>query len=309
MTKCDLLIIGAGPAGLSAGLYASRYKINHLVVGELIGGEASTAFKICNFPTEKEISGRELAEKMEETVGYHKVNIIKEKVSCIEKKNKVFLINLKKGENIEAKAIILATGTKRKKLGILKEDFFRGRGVHYCATCDGPFYKDKIVGVVGGGNAALTAAIFLADICSNVYLICRENKKEDLPAETIWIENVLNNKKIKVLWGENIKELIGDKFLEAVILKGEDGKSSKIKINGLFVEIGSKPNFPEIKFPLDLAPNGEIKVNPSQETSVPGFFAAGDVSSGSNGLRQIITALSEGMIAADSVFKYLKCNK
>lgn len=306
MNKYDLLIIGTGPAGLSAGLYASRYKINHLLIGQVIGGQILTAYKINNFPTEIDILGVELAKKMEKVVNHYQVNIKRGKVMLIEKKGDNFLVHLENKEKIASKTVILATGTERRKLGLEKEDTLAGRGVHYCATCDGPFYKDKVVAVVGGGNAALTAAIFLADICSKVYLICREKGTKDLRAESAWIDNILANKKIEILWGTNVKKLMGDKFLQAVVLDKEYQGKKEIKLDGLFVEIGGMPVFSKIAFPLSLAPNGAIEVKPSQETNVKGFFAAGDVSSGSNGIAQIVTALSEGMIAADSAFKYLK---
>ena len=305
--KKDLLIIGAGPAGLNAGLYAARYKIDHLLIGEMVGGQASMAVEICNFLTEISIKGVDIIRKMENTARHYGVCIRYGKVELIKKIEDRFLAKTKEGDEIEAKAVILATGTERRKIGLDKEAEFTGRGVHYCATCDGPLYRGKIVGVIGGGNAALTAAIFLADVASQVYLICREKSPEEFRAETAWIENVLRNKKIEILWDTNVKAFLGDKFLEEVLLDKEHKGSKKIKIDGIFIEIGAIPTIPKTEgFNLKTAPNGAIEIDRAQATNVFGLFAAGDVTTGSNGFKQIVTALSEGAIAADSAFKYLK---
>jgi len=308
MKSFDLIIIGAGPAGLTAGIFASRYKTNHLVLGEAIGGIISTAHKVGNFPTEIDISGVELAQKIVNSAKHYEVKIENAKVKLIKKEKNRFLIILEKGESYQSKAIILATGTKRRRLELEKEKEIKG--ISYCATCDGFFYQGKIVGVVGGGNSALTSAIYLADIAKKVYLICREKDKNEFRAETIWVDNLLANKKIEILWQTNVKKLKEkNKALYSVkIDKNYKGKD-EIELDGLFIAIGVMPTLPKIEgMQINLAPDGSIKIDQTCATNIKGFFAAGDLTDGSNRFRQAITACSEGAIAADSVHKYLKEN-
>jgi len=304
MNQYDVLIVGTGPAGLSAALYATRYKLNHLAIGEIKGGQVGFAFKICNIPTEKEILGVELAQKMFDNVKNAGANILLGKVEFIKKTEKGFLVQTNQ-EEFQAKTIILATGTKRKKLGLEKEKELQGKGVHYCATCDGFFYQDKVVGVVGGGNAALTAALYLSNLAKKVYLICLEKNKQELPAEIVWIDKVLENKKIEIFWDAQVKELIGDENLKAIVIESGN-KDKELELNGLFIEIGGVANLPKMDFSLDKESEGLIKVDKAQQTNVKGAFAAGDVSSGSNGFKQIITAMAEGAIAVNSALEYLK---
>jgi len=296
MEEYDLIIIGAGPAGLTAGVYAGRYLLKTLIIGKLPGGMISEAHKVCNFPSYKTISGMELTKKMVEQVKELGIEVKSEEVKEI-KTNEVFEI---KTDNLtyKTKKIILAVGRKRKKLNILGEKEFLGKGVSYCATCDAGFFKDKDVAIVGGSNTALTAALLLAEYAKKVYIIYR--KGSFFRAEPAWIKQVEKNKKIKTIFNANVQEIYGKERVEKVKL---DNKSD-LKVDGIFVEIGS---IPDEKFSKQLGLKTEkkyIKVNKKQETNIKGIFAAGDVTD--NLLKQAVTACGEGAIAATSAYEEIK---
>ena len=298
----DLIIIGAGPAGLAAAVYAARYQLKTLVIGQIPGGIAGTAHKVCNFPSYSEINGMQLMMKMLEQVKTNNVEIKQETVQNI-KNVKIFKIKTNKSE-YQAKKIIIATGTERKKLGLKEELKFLGRGISYCATCDSGFYKDKIACVVGGSDAALTAALLLANIAKKVYLIYR--RKEFTKAEPAWISQVKNEKKIEILSNTEIMGLIGKDKLEKIEIKSKNNKK-QLAIEGLFIEVGSVPNIKlaeQLKLKLE---KNQIIVDKNQKTNISGVFAAGDVTN--NSLKQIITACSEGSVAAYNTYKELKFEK
>ena len=291
--KYDLIIIGAGPAGLTAALYAARYKVDVLVIGILHGGTATEAHKVCNFPSYENVGGAELMLKMIKQVKNLGVEIKQEEVIEIDRKFKVVT---NKGE-YSCKKIIIATGSKRMKLGVEREDELTGKGINYCATCDANFYKDKIVGVVGGGNATLTSALLLAKIAEKVYIIYRKDKFSK--AEPMWVEDVKKEKKIFPIFNSEVQKLIGKKKLEEVKVSG----NKKIKLDGLFVEIGGISNIKLAKLLGIKLDRNYIKVDNEQKTNVEGVFAAGDVTN--NPLKQIVTACGEGAVAGFSVFKEL----
>jgi len=297
--KYDLAIIGTGPAGYTASIYASRYKIKHVLIGQVPGGLATEAHKVCNFPTNKEIKGVDLMQKMRKHAISFSTEEFSEEVLEIEHDNSNFKITTRSEKVFTAKTILLAIGTKRRKLNVPDEEKYIGKGLTYCATCDGPFYKDKVVAVVGGSDAANTTSLYLSQIASEVIQIYRKDK---LRGDPTWSHQVINNPKIKVIYNKNIKDLEGTEKLEFVIL--DDG--TKIKVNGLFVEIGSVPNTTLIEN-LNIATdkNGYIIVDQAQKTNIEGAWAAGDITTGSNSFRQIITACSEGAIAAEDIFRYL----
>ena len=302
--KYDLIIIGAGPAGLTASIYASRYSINHLVIGKITGGLASEIYEVENFPTEERISGLELVEKMKKVVEHFGAKIINDEVVSIERENDgTFLVKTRNLLNVKAKNIILALGTTRRKLNIPGEKELTGKGVSYCATCDGPFYKDKVVGVVGGSDAAGVTALYLSKIAKKVYIIYR---RAQLRAEAVTRKRISEAGNIEVIYNNTIKELKGKDVLEEAILNNPFNGSDRLKLDGLFVEIGGVPP-KELITDLGLKTDDEgyIVVDKSCLTSADGIFAAGDVSSGSNKLKQIITACAEGAIAANSVHKIL----
>ena len=301
--KYELIIVGSGPAGLTASVYASRYSVDHLVIGKLTGGLASEIYEIENFPTEEKISGLALVEKMKKVVEHFGAEIVNDEVVSIEKEGDLFLVKTRELLNIKAKNIILALGTTRRKLNVPGEKELTGKGVSYCATCDGPFYKDKIVGVVGGSDAAGVTALYLSKIAKKVYIIYRRSQ---LRAEEVTRKRISEAGNIEVIYNNNIKELRGNEFLQEAVLENPYKGSEKLKLDGLFIEIGGVPPkdlINDLKLKTD--DEGYIIVDKDCSTSVEGIFAAGDVSSGSNKLKQIITACAEGAIAANSVHKLL----
>jgi len=288
----DLIIVGSGPSGLTSAVYASRYKLDTLIIGKLYGGLISEAHEVCNFPTYEKIKGFELAQKMVSQVVKLGVQIKPEEVLEIKKEN-CFIIktNIK---DYKAKKIILAIGTKRNKLDIKGEDKFLGKGVSYCATCDAVFYKDKIVAVVGGSDAALSAALLLSEYAKKVYIVYR---KKFFRAEPVWVELVEKNEKIKSIFNSNVIEISGEEKVEKIKLdNGEE-----IISDGIFIEVGSSPEdtlAKQLGLEID---EGYISVNKKQETNINGIYAAGDVTN--NPLKQVVTACAEGAIAANSVYE------
>jgi thioredoxin reductase (NADPH) len=299
----DLCIIGTGPAGLTAAIYAARYKVDQVLVGELTGGTMTSSHKICNYPSEIEISGMDLSKKMWEHVVNLNVPYKNAGVSTIKKEISNYLVTLTNGETINAKTVLLATGTKHKHLGLPNEEKLTGRGVSYCATCDAAFFTNKKVAVVGGSDSANTASLYLANIASEVYQI---HRGENLRGETAWVDQVKSNPKIKLMLNTDVSDVIGEKALEAVELKDSQG-TKNLNINGLFIEIGSEPDPFLIKqLELETDDRGYIQVKQDQSTSKIGVWAAGDITTGSNGFRQIITACSEGAVAAQNIFTFLQ---
>ncbi len=294
--KYELIIIGTGPAGLTAGIYAARYKMNALIIGQTLGGLASIAHEICNFPTREKISGMKLMMEMIEHVRKLGVEIRNEEVIEIKKSKNRFEITTNKGKYFSKKTII-ATGLERKRLELKGEKEFIGKGVNYCATCDAAFYKDKVVAVIGGGDAALGSAVLLSKMAKRVYIIYRQ--KKFLKAESARIEEVLGNSRIKPIFGSMVTKLIGKEKLEEIELNHKD----RIKVDGIFVEVGNIPGTELAKKLKVKLEKNYIKVDKRQKTNIKGIFAAGDVTS--NPLKQIITACAEGAIAADSAYKEL----
>jgi thioredoxin reductase (NADPH) len=301
----DLIIVGSGPAGLTAGIYASRYKLKTLIIGKINGGLMVEAHKICNFPTEECISGIELTEKMVKNAKAQGAEIVNKEITKIEEAQEgLFKLISSEGREFFSRTIILAYGTVHRRLGLPNEEKLLGRGISYCATCDGMFFKNKKVAVVGGSDSALTAALYLSEIAEKVFLIYR---REKLRGEPVWIEKVYQSKNIEVILNTQVVELIGENKLEEIKLSN----GSQLEINGLFIEIGTEPVkydfIKELKIETD--EDGYLKVNQAQQTSKLGIWAAGDLTTGSNYFRQIITACAEGAIAAESVFKYLKAKE
>lgn len=299
----DLAIIGAGPAGLAASIYASRYSLEHKIVGTVLGGQISEAHIIDNYPGIPGISGSELSQKWGDHAKKYRTEIVPNLVKSMEKSGS-FKLTLDNEKVISARAILLATGTKRRKLNVLGEAEFLGRGVSYCATCDGFFYKDKIVGVVGGGDTAASAAVYLSGICQKVYIIYR---KEKLRAEPFWAKLIEKNSKIEVIFNTNILEIIGLDKLEKIKLDKEYNGEKELYLNGIFIEVGSDPDISYAKnLGIDTDEGGYVKIKRGGATSVLGIWAAGDITDGSDKFRQVITAAAEGAVAVRSIFNYFK---
>ena len=298
--KYDVIIIGAGPGGLTAGVYCFRYNLKTLIIGQLPGGYVGLTHKICNFPGDQGVSGSDLANKMINHIKNIDVDFIQEAVKDISGKNGNFKVKTEKKEYL-GKKIIIATGTEHKKLGLKEEEKFFGRGISYCATCDAGFYKEKVAGVVGGGNSALTSAILLSKYAKEVFLIYRGDSLSK--GEPKWVEEVQNNPKIKILFNTEVKKIKGKEKFEGVELS--NGK--ELILNGLFIEIGAIPNIKlaeRLKLELKKL---SIKVDKEKRTNVPGVYAAGDVTD--TPFKQILTAQADGAIAAHSAYTDLEKEK
>jgi len=300
----DIAIIGAGPAGLSASIYAGRYRLKNIVFGKQIGGSIADAHKVCNYPGVGDITGLELGSRMYEQAKKNGADMSLESIVSIEKEGNLFKLETDVQKEITAKTIILATGTKRNKLAVPGEDKYLGKGVSYCATCDAMFYKDKVVGVVGGSNAATMAATMLADIAKQVYIIYRGAALRGEPA---WIDDVKSKKNIEVILTTVITAIEGNETVERVKLSKEFNGSQYLNVDGLFIEIGSEPNadLPN-KLGVALDKENYIIVKDDQSTSIEGIWAAGDATTNSNKLQQVATAVAEGAVAATSIYSYLK---
>jgi len=300
----DTAIIGAGPAGLSASIYASRYRLKNIVFGKMIGGTISDAHKVCNYPGVPDVSGIELGQIMFKQAKEQGAEFSTESIADIKKENGVFKLISDDEKEYFAKTVILATGTKRNKLAIPDEDKYLGKGVSYCATCDAMFYKNKTVGIVGGSNAATMAATMLADVAKKVYIIYRRNK---LRGEVAWIEEVESKDNIETIFMTVVVGIEGENRLERVKLSKKYKDSEYLDLDGLFIEIGSEPNVVlPVKMGLDLDEKQYIVVDQSQATSEPGIWAAGDCTTNSNKFQQVVTAVGEGGVAANAIYAYLK---
>src|SRR5680860_16238 len=300
----DLIILGAGPAGFSASIYASRYKINHVIIGSIFDSSTAKAHLLENWPGEKSIKGFDLVNNFQNHAKGFGVEIFQENVVEIKKENNIFTIKTNLDKIYQAKAILIALGTKHRKLNIPGEAEFLGKGVSYCAVCDGPFFKEKIVAVVGGSNSAVMAATMLSEHAQKVYLIYRG---KPLRCEPLVLERVENNPKIEIVYNTNIVKVSGEKKVESIEIDNEYQGSKEIKLDGVFIEAGSVPSVSLLKdLEINVDEAGYIIINNDGSTNTKCVYAAGDITNGSNGLRQIITAASEGAIAATSIYKYLK---
>jgi len=299
-----LVIIGAGPAGLAASIYAARYGVENLVIGSLLGGQISETHLIDNYPGIEDMSGFDFAQKLGHHAQKYGTEILPAKVKEILNKENGFEIFLDDDKKIESQTILLATGTKRRKLNIPGEEEFAGKGVSYCATCDGFFYKNKTVAVLGGSDSAAGAAVYLADIAAKVFLIYR---KANLRCEPYWCRLIEKNPKIEVIYNTNVIEITGEAKLSQLKLDKAWQEKDDLPVDGLFIEAGSDPNIDFAK-KLEVAVDdgGYVKIKSDCATSVAGVWAAGDITDGSDKFRQVITAAAEGAIAARSIFNYLK---
>jgi len=299
----QLIIVGGGPAGLTASIYASRYGIKHLVISESPGGTIAYSHSVGNWPSEVEISGMELMQKFEKSVSHYGTEIKYKKVVEIKKDGKLFEIKTNEDNIFTSSSLLLTTGVERRKLGIPSEEKFVNKGVAYCATCDGPLYKDKTVVVVGGGNAGVESAILLSKIASKVYLI---ETLPELRAEKVWVDD-LHKTDTEIILSNKIVEITGGEEVEKIILEKEYNDSKEIATDAVFVEIGVDPKS-ELIDTLELEKNkyGYVEVSSKQETSADGIWAAGDITSESDGFQQVITSCAEGAIAINSINKFLK---
>ena len=299
-----LIILGSGPAGYSAGIYAARAGLNPiLITGLEIGGQLTTTTDVENWPGDHDdLQGPDLMERMKNHAQKFDVKIINDHIEQVILKDKP--IELKGNDTYLTESLIIATGASAQYLGIESEEKFLGRGVSACATCDGFFYKDKEVAVIGGGNTAAEEALYLSNICSKVHLI---HRRDSLRAEKILQDRIFNKakeKKIEIHWNSQLQEVVGDELVNKIIL--DSGK--ELNLEGVFIAIGHKPNTDMFIDQLDMK-NGYISINSGlsgnvTQTSVDGVFAAGDVADSI--YRQAITSAGFGCMAALDAQKFLE---
>lgn len=299
----DLVIIGAGPAGLTASIYAQRARLDAVVLERLVpGGQILLSERIENYPgVPLPISPKRLMEKMQrqaENLGMKLEQVETKGIELDEEKKIIHTLSDKK---FSALAVIIASGTEPSKLGAEGETTFVGRGVSYCATCDAPFFKDREIMVVGGGNTALEETLHLVKFVSKVYLVHRRGM---LRAEKILQERAFRNPKVEIIFRSVVTMIYGDSQVEGVNLKNlETGKIKKVPCSGIFISVGLKPNTEFIRGLIELDKKGFVKTRANLETNVPGIFACGDVRK--NLLKQVVVACGEGALAAASAEKYI----
>ncbi|MDP3988480.1 MAG: FAD-dependent oxidoreductase [Candidatus Levybacteria bacterium] len=310
----DLIIVGTGPAGLTASIYASCFHLNHVVLGKVLGGQMSLAHNIINYPGFESITGAELTEKMAAQVKGRGGEIISDSVVEIKKIEQGFEIITESQKTYQTKSIILATGMERRKLNIKGEAEYTGKGIIYCAPCDKYNYADKIAVVVGGGNSAATSAITVAGAASKVYLIYRGSQ---LRCDPMWLEQLKADPKIEVVYESTVLEILGDgekltsiRIVPTLSNNPNPLNPRELPVDKLFIEIGGVPGT-ALLIPLgvEVDPGGFIKVNDNLATNVAGIFAAGDVINYKLSIEQISTAVGLGAMAATSTFAYLKGQK
>jgi thioredoxin reductase (NADPH) len=298
----EVIIVGGGPAGLTAGLYSSRARLNSVLIEKgVFGGQITYAEHVENFPGFPEgINGMELGAKMHEQAHKHGLKTIFAEVTELELQGELKIVKTTEG-NLYAKAIILAGGAVRRKLGVTGESRLTGKGVSYCAVCDGAFFHDQKVAVIGGGDTAITEALHLTKFASRVTII---HRRDQLRAGLILQEKVRSEPKIDLLWNTTISEIEGKDIVEKIKLVNiETGQESSMGVNGVFVSVGIKPDTDYMKRILPLDESGYIITNEKMETPIPGILAAGDIRH--NSARQAITAAGDGATAAIYAQKYL----
>lgn len=307
MKQYDVIILGAGPAGLTASIYAVRSGLKTLVIeNKMVGGQATLTYEIKNYPGFESISGMDLTMQMQAQAENLGVEFEYDTVEDINLNEKTVTTSM---EQFSAKAIILAMGASARKIGAKNEDELTGKGVAYCAVCDGAFFKDEDVVMVGGGNSAIEDAIYLSKIAKSVTIVnnlpnftCQEILKEELE------KTIKERKNISIIQGHMIKEMVGKDKLEKVIIASVDGvETGEIPCAGCFVAIGRKPDTDMVREQIELDSHGYIKADENMHTSIDGVFVAGDIRV--KNLRQIITACADGAIAGTEANAYINTLK
>ncbi len=304
MKGYNLIIAGAGPAGLTAGVYAARAKLDVVLYEKMLpGGQVATTDLVENYPGfPKGISGSELMSRIAEQAEKFNLNVESKSVENISRQGDLCLVKTEDGEGHPSKTVIVDTGAEPKSLGVPGEAEFKGRGVSYCATCDGPLYRNRKVAVVGGGDSAVEEALFLTRFAEKVYLIHRRDK---LRATQLLQSRTFENKKIEFVWDSVVTEIRGGKSLESVVTKDvKTEQISELGIDGLFVYIGTIPNSDLFEEDIQRDKRGFIITDQDMATSIEGVFAAGDVRS--KLLYQIATAVGDGATAVFAAEKFIE---
>jgi len=298
----ELIIIGTGPAGITAGIYAYRKNLDFLIIASERGGQVSKAFLVENYPGFPEISGINLADKFLTHLKKFNINPIEKEITKIEKHEGIFKLTSDNAEIYKSKSVLITSGSKPRILKVKGEKEFLGKGVSYCVTCDGPLFKNKKVAVIGGGNSGFGAAQWLSDYCSKVYIF-ESNEKSSADEK---IQKEVTDVGVEIITSANIIEIKGEKFVETLLFEMGPTKSQKeIEVDGVFIEIGYIPTSSFVNSLADFNKFGEIKVDLSTfQTKTPGLFAAGDVIEFP--FKQIVIAAGQGSSAALSAYKFLK---
>lgn len=299
-SRYDVAIIGGGPGGYTAALYSARSGLSVIVLEKLSpGGQMATTGIVDNYPGfEDGIDGFELGEKMQKGAERFGVETAFVSVTSAELEGDIKRITTSKGV-VEARAVVLATGASPRELGLPEEAGLRGRGVAYCAACDGMMYKDKTVVISGGGNSAVADALYLAKICKKVYLV---HRRDSLRASKVYL-NPLKDSGIEFVWNSSIVQIQHDKKVTGVVVENKDGGTREIACDGVFVAIGRVPDTELFRGQIDMDPQGYLTADETTRTSLPGVFAVGDVRT--KPLRQIVTAASDGAVASHFIEDYL----
>ncbi|MDP2944483.1 MAG: thioredoxin-disulfide reductase [bacterium] len=298
----DLIIIGAGPAGMTAGIYAARREMKTLIIGSEVGGQMVWASEIENYPGFSKISSFELIENMRQQVVNFGAEMKIEEVKKIERNDKGNFLVYTNRESFESQAVIIAMGLSPRRLAVPGETEFNGKGISYCANCDGPFFKKKTVVVIGGGNSALDAAEMMSKIASQVYLI---HRNESFKAFDTLLDEVKNRPNIEILLNSEVKEISGhDKVEQIKIFNTKDKSERGIKTDGVFIEVGRIASTDLVADFVDRNDKNQIIINDKGETKTPGLYAAGDVTSCE--IKQITVAIGQATIAALSAYQYLQ---
>lgn len=298
----DVIILGSGPAGLSAAIYAQRARLNTLVVEAkpLSGGQILDTYEVDNYPGMQGTSGFDLGMKFREHADALGVEFYTAQVQQVRIAGKIKEV-VTDQDTLQAKSVILAMGANHRKIGVPGEEELSGMGVSYCATCDGAFFKGKTVAVVGGGDVALEDALFLARACEKVYLIHRRN---EFRGAKILQEQVKQKENIEIIWNGQVKEIQGENKVEKIIVHNNiEETDAELEVQGVFIAVGIQPNSDVVKEIVALDEQGYVKAMEDTVTSQPGIFAAGDIRT--KQLRQVITAAADGANAVTSVERYL----
>jgi len=297
----DVIIIGAGPGGLSAGLYAGRMGLKTLIIEKLTpGGQITQSSEIENYPGVCEVkSGLELMQCWPDQTKRFGAKIISEEVNELRIENGEWRIKTHKNE-YTSKAVILATGATPKKAGFKGEEEYIGKGVSYCAVCDGYFYKNMDVAVVGGGDSALEEALYLSNIAKKVYLI---HRRGEFRASPLTVKKIKEKENIEILYNTTVEEVKGVPFLNTAIIN-QNGEIKELKVDGVFVFVGMNVNSSLVKDLCELNEYGEVKVDLNMKTSLDGLYAIGDVRQ--NSVKQVVASAGDGAVAALNVVKYVK---
>lgn len=296
----DIIIIGAGPAGMTAAIYGKRALKSVLILEAITyGGQIINTLDIENYPVEAHISGFDFATKLYNQVIDLGAEIKYEKVTKIIDKNEYKEVMTSKN-TYQAKTIIIATGADNRKLGLKNESDLIGKGLSYCATCDGNFFKKKDVAVVGGGNTALEDALYLSSIANKVYLI---HRRDQFRGDQSVVEKLKEQDNVEFVYNSNVTKLIADESLTSIEVTNKDGSTKNIPVKGLFIAIGKVPENENFKNLINVDEAGYIIADESCHTNIPGIFVAGDTRN--KELRQLVTATADGAIAATEAVKYL----